>query len=117
MNRQSIVNRINQIKSELQQLAKQVRELPPNPNVEQLGHNCISIKSSELFKHDKWSPGYYIFSDQYNTIAELIETLPIDEVLSKLNRIIKTKRYYSKGNTTMFHPQVIENLKTIIEKE
>lgn len=110
----SIVDRINQIKAELQALAKQVRELPSNPNIEQLGHNCISINSSELFKHDKWSPGYYIFSDQYNIIAEMIESLPIDQVLAKLDRIIETKRYYSKGNTTMFHPQVIENLKTII---
>ncbi|GAH07664.1 unnamed protein product [marine sediment metagenome] len=38
----SIVDRINQIKAELQALAKQVRGLPLNPNVEQLGHNCIS---------------------------------------------------------------------------
>jgi hypothetical protein len=115
MNKESIVDKINQIKSELSQLAERVRKLPPNPNVAQLGKNCISINSSELFKHDIWTPGYYIFSDQYNTIAQLIETLPIDEVLNKLNRIVKTKRYYLKGNTIMFHPQVIENLKTIIK--
>ena len=117
MNKKSIIDKINQIKSELLELAEKVRGLPPNPNVDQLGKNCISIKSSELFKHDVWTPAYYIFSDQYNTIAQLIETLPIDEVLDKLNRIVKTKRYYLKGNTIMFHPQVIENLKTIIEKE
>lgn len=111
----SIVDRINQIKAELQALAKQVRGLPLNPNVEQLGHNCISLNSSEVFKHGVWTPGYYVFSDQYNTIAEMIEQLPIDQVLAKLDRIIKTKRYYSKGHTTIFHPQVIENLKTIIE--
>ena len=115
MDKKSIIDKVNQIKSELKALANQVRELPSNPNIEQLGHNCISIKSSELFKHDKWSPEYYIFSKQYNTIAEMIEQLPIDEVLNKLYRIIKTKRYYLKGNTILFHPQVIENLKTIIE--
>jgi len=115
MDKKSIVDKINQIKSELQALAKQVRELPSNPNVEELGHKCISINSSELFKHDIWSPGYYIFSDQYDTIAELIETLPVDEVLKRLDQIIKKKQVYIKQNLIKFHPQVIENLKTIID--
>jgi hypothetical protein len=114
MDKKSIVDKVNQIKSELLILAKQIRELPPNPNVERLGNNCFSIKSSEIFKHDKWSPEYHCFEEQYRIIAEMVETLPIDQILSKLNRIIETKRYYIKGNTTMFHPQVIENLKTIV---
>jgi hypothetical protein len=114
MNKKSIIDKINQIKSELLQLAKQVRELPPNPNVERLGNNCFSIKSSEIFKHDKWSPEYHCFEEQYRIIAKLIETLPIDEVIEKLYRICNKKSYYLKGNTIIFHPQVIENLKTII---
>ena len=114
MDKQSIIDKVNQIKSELLSLAKQVRKLPPNPNAEPLGHNCISLKSSELFKHDKWSPDYYIFSNQYNLIAELIETLPIDQVIQKLYRICNKKSYYHKGNTITFHPLVIQNLKSII---
>lgn len=115
MDKQSIIDRINQIKSELSQLAESIRNLPPNPNVEQLGNNCFLINSVDLFKYDKWNPDYHNFSTQYETIAELIETLPIDQVLDKLNRICNKKSYYYKGNTIIFHPQVIENLKTIID--
>lgn len=115
MNKQSIIDKVNQIKSELSQLADSIRNLPPNPNVEALGNNCFSIKLSEIAKYDKWSPGFHDFQNQYDLIAELIETLPIDQVLDKLNRIIKTKRYYHKSNTINFHPDVIQNLKTIID--
>jgi hypothetical protein len=117
MNKESIMDKINQIKSELSQLANSIRTLPTNPNVEKLGHNCFSIKSSEIFKHDKWSPNYYNFEYQYNFIAELVETLPIDQVIEKLYRICNKKSYYHKSNTIQFHPDVIQNLKTIIKKE
>ena len=115
MNKQSIIDKVNQIKSELSQLAESIRSLPQNPNIEPLGNNCFSLKSSELFKHDKWSPEYYDFTVQYEVIAKMVENLPIDQVLDKLNSIIKTERYYRKGNLITFHPQVIENLKRIIE--
>lgn len=117
MNKQSIIDKINQIKSELSQLADSIRNLPPNPNIKPLGHNCFLIKSSELIKHNKWSPDYHTFKSQYEFIAELVETFPIDQVLEKLYQICNKKSYYYKGNTIQFHPDVIRNLKTIIEKE
>jgi len=115
MDKQSIIDKVNQIKSELLSLAKQVRKLPPNPNAEPLGHNCISLKSSELFKHDKWSPDYYIFSAQYNLIAELLEEFPIQSALQKLDSIIERQQIIHRQCLTVFHPQVIENLKSIIK--
>ena len=115
MNKESIIDKINQIKSELSQLADSIRTLPPNPNVEKLGHNCFSIKSSEIFKYDKWSPEFHDFEHQYKFIAELVETLPIDQVIEKLNRICNKKSYYHKGNTIQFHPDVIQNLKSIVK--
>lgn len=114
MDKQSIIDRINEIKSELMTLADSIRELPPNPNVEHLGNNCFLIKSSQLAKYDKWSPDFHDFQSQYNYIAELIDQFPINEVLDKLDRIIKTGRSFWKGNTIIFHPEVIENLKTLI---
>lgn len=117
MNRKSIIDKINQIKSELSQLADSIKTLPPNPNVEKLGNNCFSIKSSEIFKHDKWSPEFHDFEFQYNIIAELIEEYPIDRVLQKLDRIIKDGKIIHHNVYHQFHPKVIENLKTIIEKE
>ena len=114
MDRQSIINKINQIKADLSQLADSIRDLPPNPNVEHLGNNCFSIKLNEIAKYDKWSPDFHNFEYQYNYIATLIEDFPIDEVLAKLDRIIKTERSFWKGNTIMFHPDVIQNLKSII---
>jgi len=115
MDQKSIIDKINQIKVELSQLADSIRNLPPNPNVEPLGNNCFSIKLSELAKHDKWSPGFHDFQNQYDLIAELVETLPIDQVLENLYRICNKKSYYHKGNTIQFHPDVIQNLKTIID--
>jgi hypothetical protein len=115
MDRQSIMDKVNQIKSELLTLAKQIRELPPNPNVEQLSHNCISLKSSELFKHDKWSPDYYIFYNQYETIAELLTEFPIQSALQMLDRLIEKGKITVRGNLITFHPMVIQNLKTIIK--
>jgi hypothetical protein len=114
-NKNSILDKINQIKAELSQLAESIRNLPSNPNVEQLNDNCLLIKSNELFYHDKWSPEYYNFKYQYNFIAELVETLPIDQVIEKLYRICNKKSYYYKGNTINFHPDVIKNLKGIIK--
>jgi hypothetical protein len=114
-NKNSILDKVNQIRNELKQLADSIRDLPPNPNVESLGNNCFLIKSSNLLFYDKWSPDFHNFEYQYNFIAELIETLPIDQVLDKLNQIIKTKHYYHKGNNIQFHPDLIENLKGIIK--
>lgn len=115
MDQKSIVDRINQIKAELSQLADSIRNLPANPNVEQLGNNCISIKSSELAKHDKWTPEFHDFEFQYNIIAELIEEYPIDGVLQKLDRIIKDGKIIHHNVYHQFHPKVIENLKRIIK--
>jgi hypothetical protein len=115
MDKQSITDKLALIRNELLIVADQIRKLPVNPKAEQLGNNCISLNSSELFKHDKWTPSYYIFSDQYEIIAEMIESIPIDQVIPKLNGIIEKKRYYLKGNMIMFHPQVIQNLETLIK--
>ena len=114
MDKQSIRDKVNQVKLALSELAEKVEQLPPNPNVEQLGNNCISLKLSELNKHDKWSPDYYIFSAQYKVIADAIREVPIEHVLIKLDSIVRAKHYYTKGNTIIFHPMVIENLKSLI---
>ena len=115
MDKQSIIDKLSTIRKELLIVADQIRKLPLNPKAEQLGNNCISLNSSELFKYDKWTPSYYIFSDQYEIIAEMIETIPIDQVIPKLNRIIEKKQYYLKGNMILFHPQVIKNLENLIK--
>ena len=115
MDCQSIIDKVNAIKEELHQLAESIRKLPPNPNVEQLSHNCISLKSSELFKHDKWSPDYYIFYNQYETIAKLLEEFTIQSALQKLDLLIEKERIIVHGNLITFHPLVIQNLKSIIK--
>lgn len=115
MDQLSIIEKIDQIKAELSQLAGSIRDLPPNPNVEHLGNNCFSISLNEIAKHDKWSPEFHNFKKQYDFIAELVETLPIDQVINKLDKICNSKRYYHKSNLIMFHPDVIENLKSIIK--
>ena len=72
------------------------------------------IKSSELFKQDKWSPDYYIFYNQYNLIADLLEEFPIQSALQRLDRIIDDGKIIHHNVYTQFHPLVIQNLKTII---
>jgi hypothetical protein len=115
MDQQSIINKVNGIKLQLLRLAEQVRQLPPNPNADQLGDNCFSVKLSELNKHNRWDARYHIFYPQYEMIAELLEDFPIESALQRLEQIIDSGKIHQNNCLTVFHPQVIENLKTLIK--
>ena len=115
MDKQSIIDKINSIKAELQKLVKEIRELPGNPNATSLGKGCFTIKLSELIKHDKWGPEFHIFEAQYNIIAELLEEWPIQRTIQHIEEAIKKEHIYHQSNWIHLHPEVVKNLKGLIE--
>jgi len=114
MNRQSIIDRLNEIRSELLSLANSIRELPPNPNVEPLSDNAFVIKISELNKHSNFTPFYHSFENQYALIAQIIEDCDLNDALDKLDIIIKKGKLYHNKQLITFHPEVIKSIKSLI---
>lgn len=114
MDKQSVIDRLNEIKSELLTLANSIRKLPSNPNVDQLSDNAFLIKMSELNKHSNFTPFYHSFKDQYELIAKIIEECDIRDALDKLDIIVNKGKLYRKNQLVTFHPDVIQNLKSLI---
>ncbi len=113
--KQSIIDRLNEIRSELLSLADSIRNLPPNPNVDPLSDNTFVIKMSQLAKHQNFTPFYHSFQSQYAFIAQLIEECDLNDALDKLDIIIKKGKLYRNHQLITFHPEVIENLKGLIQ--
>lgn len=113
----SIKGKVLRIKEELEDLAFQIRQLPENPDLEPIGNSggAFTISISSVHKHSNLSPTFHIFKCQYEAIAQIIETYPIDKVLEKLDTIMQKGKIYQNNQLTTFHPQVIENLKGLIE--
>ena len=112
---QGIAKKVEQFKLDLQGL---IKALPDNPAiVTRLSDSCFIMKASDLTQ--TFDPSMHDFKVQYNRIAEYIGKARIEDVCRTLETIIRDG--YIEGlfaghrKITRFHPQVIENLKTIWE--
>jgi len=115
---QGIAKKVEQFKLDLQGL---IKALPDNPAiVTRLSDSCFIMKASDLTPvMSVLDPSMHDFKVQYNRIAEYIGKARIEDVCRTLETIIRDG--YIEGlfaghrKITRFHPQVIENLKTIWE--
>jgi len=122
---QGIAKKVEQFKLDLQGL---IKALPDNPAITRLSGSCFTIKASDLTQTftskgrpvmSVLDPSMHDFKVQYNRIAEYIGKARIEDVCRTLETIIRDG--YIEGlfaghrKITRFHPQVIENLKTIWE--
>jgi hypothetical protein len=128
---QDTAKKVEQFKLDLQSL---IKALPDNPAiVTRLSDSCFIMKASDLTQTFQtkgrsvtmsvWDPDMHNFKVQYNRIAEYINKARIEDVCRTLNSIIRNGCIETRvprlgffpgyGKVTRFHPQVIENLKTI----
>lgn len=94
-----------------------ILKLPDNPDIERLGDggNCFQINSSVLGTENNWSPHYHDFRAQYRLICGVISDTPIEDIPFKLKTMVDKKIVATGGATYRLHPQVAENLKTLME--
>lgn len=115
-------DQINKILDEAMKLRNKIKEailsLPQNKAVKPLGNNCFSVSSSEVFKHSNFTSQFYNFQSQYQHIADVIDSVRIENVKEALVDFIKhphpTNRRFDKNSKMSLHPDVITHLKGLI---
>lgn len=90
-----------------------LNDLPDNPKIERLNHNCFIMSSKDL-SNKNWSVEYYDFKRQYREIIKVIDKTSIDRLDKVMSKIIKTgiiedKRNYH--NRVILNPSVVEFLR------
>jgi len=113
------LGKINELIVEAIRIRKQVADLilglPDNENINRLNDNCFVMSTSQLSKDIDLSPEHYDYKYQYKMIHRIIIDEPLEKTFLKLNEIIRKGSITYKGNRLFkLHPQVIENLKSII---
>ena len=98
------------IKNVKQQITARLNACPDNSHINRLGNNCFTIKSSQLTKHDNWTPFFHDHILQYKFIIDLIEKSSLETIINKIEGIIE-KGSYKKSNyeTVKFHPGIAFN--------
>jgi len=99
-------------------LVEKILALPDNPNIDRIagksGVMGFTTMSSNL--GNNWTPEYYDFKKQHEILAVLVNKKEIFDVLPALRKIIETGKHRQPDQRTItFHPDVIEQLKGIIE--
>lgn len=115
-------DKINKILNEAMELRGQIKEailgLPQNKATKPLGDNCFSVSSSEVFKHSNFTPQFYNFQSQYQHIADVIDSVRIENVKEALvdfiNHPFPTGRRFDKNSKIILHQDVITHLKGLI---
>ena len=120
----SINQWVEKIVGNTEMVRKQIREmilaLPDNRQAA-LSENprCFVVKSSEWFD-GVLSPESYDFRHQYEAVARVIDSLPIERVVTKLEALVIPDfngAYWltQVGNSRIrLHPEVVKNLKTVM---
>lgn len=86
--------------------------IPDNPNVKRLSAGCFTMNSSSLSKTLILSPPFYDFLCQRDILIHLADRIPVRNYLNRLIQIRDTGVY----GDNRFHPQVVSNLKTILQQ-
>ena len=111
-------------------LLKHINELPDNPAIiKRFSSGCYTMNVSDTFLSLKtgvyrdgadkrelisnWCPEMHDFKRQYQKIAAILSTRPMEDVERTLHRLI----FEESWNKQKFHPTVIKNLKELWEGE
>jgi hypothetical protein len=110
-------------------LLKHINELPDNPAIKRLGNGCFTMSASKMIVSFKtsahadgtdkrvttsnWCPETHDFKRQYQRIATILSSRPLEDVERTLHQLI----FQEEWNKYKFHPTVIKNLKALWEGE
>ena len=78
---------------------------------------CCSVMSSSLIG-GSWSAESYIFSVQYEALAELVSKGEPQTIIRRLLQALKTgrvRRDFNPGNSVVLHPEVIANVHKMLK--
>lgn len=93
-----------------------ILDLPDNQLIDK-GSNecrCFTVNVSQLQDGLTLSPEYYDFNYQYQEIAKAMIDVPIENTIEWFNKLIKAKSIKVKGYTIKLHPEVIQNIESIL---
>ena len=85
--------------------------------IKTLGPRCATISSSKLLM-GSWSADTYIFSVQYEALAELVNKGDPATIIDRLSEALdkgKVRRDFNPGNSLVLHPEVIANVRKMME--
>jgi hypothetical protein len=87
-----------------------------NPKIQRLSGqpNCFIMSSASL--GNNWSPFYHDFHEQYRTLAEIIGKTRLEFLASVLGNICEKNTYWDGNRNIKFHPDVIDHLKNVLNK-
>jgi len=96
-------------------LIAHIDTLPDNPKIKRVGDGkSFTMNVSDL--GDNWSPFYHDFKAQYQDLIRIINTKPVEQVISSFESVIKNG-YTGKragDSSKRFHPVVREYLKEMM---
>ena len=121
---QASLNEIERIKKALKAA---ILSLPDNPRLQRISNHprCFTMSSKDVFAPNKYgftdmriknnlSVFFHDFKAQYEKLAEVVEKARPENVLPSLQAIIANGRTEGRDYNN-FHPDVIANLKAILE--
>lgn len=94
-----------------------IGQLPDNDQIRRVSTRpkAFVIKSSELSKHDNWSPEFHDFKTQYQFILDrLVKSSSIADFRSFLSKAISDRKVKVGKHTYKLHPDVVQNLSTLL---
>lgn len=104
-----------QVKS---QVAELVHGLEDNPRIKKLGKRAFFVNSRHLAESDNWTPAHHDFKYQHELILQRLRGMEPQSILDFLSKTVASGkiRRSSPGDVVNLHPDVIRQIRSIIEK-
>lgn len=106
---------VHQLESMKTQIQNCIEALPDNENIKRVSRNAFVINSSELGKHDNWTPSFHDFKAQYRLVLDRLDkTKSMSAFQSFLDKAIENKSIKVGKHVEKLHPEVIAGLQKLL---
>lgn len=116
LKRSSTINKsIEDLKSEINSF---LLSLPDNPDIKRISKQprVFIINSSVVFnKNMRLDPEYYDWDYQYSMLVRKVNETSYENLINVIRSIIKKKSTIIDNRKVLFHPEVINQLKTVLQ--
>lgn len=116
LKRSSTINKsIEELKSEINSF---LLSLPDNPDIKRISKEprVFIINSSVIFnKNMRLDPEYYDWDYQYSMLIRKVNETNYESLVDTIKSIIKRKSTIIDNKKVLFHPEVINQLKTVLQ--
>lgn len=113
---------IDELQRQGEQVKNQVMELiqglEDNPRIHRMGKRAFFMNSRHLGSDD-WTPAHHDFKYQHELVLERLKGMEPQKILGFLGKAVasgKIRRSSSPGDVVKLHPDVIRQIRSIIEK-